>query len=101
MPKSWKEIRARKHGVTGLPPAGGGPGGAGSASAHLFAAAAHHFRAGNLDRAEQSCRDALVFEPGHFDSLHLLGAIASRLGHHAAAAEILARALASNSSSPE
>src|SRR6266446_3853985 len=60
-------------------------------TANLFASAMQHFRAGQIDAAERLCRDALVFDRNHYDSLHLLGIIAWNPG----------RAIAANARSPE
>jgi predicted TPR repeat methyltransferase len=87
---------AQKHGGGPVnPPAPGGP------VAHLFSTAVGHFYAGRLPEAEQACRDALAFDPDHFDSLHLLGVIAYRAGHPDVAADILGAALARNDASAE
>ncbi len=72
-----------------------------SASADRFAAAVNHFRAGQITEAEHACRDALMFDPDHADSLHLLGVIAFRCGRNEAAAELLGKAVARNARSAE
>jgi len=54
--------------------------------------AAH--RAGQLDEAERAYRAILAAIPGHFDALHLLGAIAGQRGRHAEAEALIARAIA-------
>jgi len=68
---------------------------------NLFASAVAHFRAGQLEPAERLCRDVLMFDRNHFDSLHLLGIIATRTGRLDAALELLGRAIAANDRSPE
>jgi tetratricopeptide (TPR) repeat protein/SAM-dependent methyltransferase len=75
--------------------------GPGAMSASLFASAIEHFNAGRLDDAERLCRDALMFNKGHFDALHMLGIIATRVGNLDAAAELFGRALAVNARSAE
>src|SRR5262249_45831683 len=86
-------------------PVGGGPmlGGPvlGAPGDNLFAAAVQRFRAGETAEAERLCRDVLMFDPGHFDSLHLLGFIAHQSSRDDEAAELLTRALAVNDRSPE
>ena len=62
----------------------------------LVVAAAHHFRSGQFAEAERACRDALAFDPNHFDALHLLGVIASRFGDNEAALDLLGKAIALN-----
>jgi tetratricopeptide (TPR) repeat protein/2-polyprenyl-3-methyl-5-hydroxy-6-metoxy-1,4-benzoquinol methylase len=72
-----------------------------SPTANLFAAAARHLGAGQIAEAERFCRDALTLDPNHADSLHLLGIIACQVGRHAAAVELLGRALAVNARSAD
>lgn len=84
----------------------GGPAGAqglapGAVSANLFASAIEHFNAGRMDEAERMCRDVLMFNRGHFDAMHMLGVIATRIGNLAGAGELFGRALAINPRSPE
>ena len=50
-------------------------------SAALYQAAYQHFLAGRLPEAEDACRQALLADPRHADSLHLLGVIAGQAGH--------------------
>jgi tetratricopeptide (TPR) repeat protein len=68
---------------------------AGPANA-LVTAAVHHFRSGQFAEAERACRDALAFDPNHFDALHLLGVIALRFGNNEAALDLLGKAIALN-----
>jgi protein O-GlcNAc transferase len=69
--------------------------------ANLFASAVDHFRAGRVAEAEQACRDALKFDPDHFDSLHLLGVISYKTGRSDVAVDIFGKAIASNGASAE
>jgi tetratricopeptide (TPR) repeat protein/SAM-dependent methyltransferase len=94
-----KERRAaRSNRAKGTVAPGIGPG---AMSANLFASAIGHFNAGRLDDAERLCRDVLMFNKGHFDALHMLGIIATRVGNLDAAAELFGRALAVNARSTE
>jgi tetratricopeptide (TPR) repeat protein/2-polyprenyl-3-methyl-5-hydroxy-6-metoxy-1,4-benzoquinol methylase len=68
----------------------------GAMSANLFASAIEHFNARRFDDAERLCRDVLMFNKGHFDALHMLGAIAAHVGNIEAAVELYRRALAMN-----
>jgi tetratricopeptide (TPR) repeat protein/SAM-dependent methyltransferase len=84
---------------------GGTPGvqglGSGAMSANLFGSAVAHFNAGRLDDAERLCRDVLMFDRNHFDALHMIGIIATRVGNLISAAELIGRALAINGRSAE
>ena len=55
------------------------------------ALAAH--QAGNTDSAYQLYRQILEMEPEHTDSLHMLGIIASQVGKHETAVELIGRAI--------
>jgi tetratricopeptide (TPR) repeat protein/SAM-dependent methyltransferase len=95
-----KERRAakkqgRSSGASVLGALGASPG------TQMFAAAFGQFRAGQTLEAERLCRDVLTFDPGHFDSLHLLGIMALRTGRHSQAIELLRRALAADARSSE
>ena len=48
-----------------------------------------HYGAGRLEQVETLCREILQAEPAHAEALHLLGALALRVGKHDVAAEIL------------
>lgn len=61
-----------------------------------FALGLQHHRAGNLGEAEKCYRQVLAREPNHADSIHLLGVMASQTGRHAAALEMIGRAIALN-----
>ena len=68
---------------------------------NIFASAVAHFRSGQLQQAERTCREILMFDPKHFDALHLLGVISSQLGRPEAAVEVLAKAVTQNGRSAE
>jgi len=55
-------------------------------------AVAYHQR-GDLDQAERLYREILAQAPAHFDALHLLGLVQHQRGHHAAAVELIGRAI--------
>src|ERR1700722_15233513 len=59
----------------------------------LFARATEHHRAGRLKEAEADYRRVLAAEPGHADSLHLLGLVAAQLGRGDLAAELIGNAV--------
>ena len=59
-----------------------------------FAAAVARHRAGDLDGAEAGYRRILRGEPGHADSLHLLGVVEHQRGRHEEAVESIGRAIA-------
>src|SRR6202043_3349867 len=78
------------------------PGALGSSpGTQMFGAAFRQFRAGQTQEAERLCHDVLSFDPGHFDSLHLLGIMALRAARHAQAIELFGRALAADARSSE
>jgi tetratricopeptide (TPR) repeat protein len=60
----------------------------------LFAAGLAHHQAGRLAQAETLYRDALAAQPDHADALHLLGVIASQVGRHDVAVDLIGRAIA-------
>jgi len=72
-----------------------------SPGTQMFGAAFRQFRAGQTQEAERLCHDVLSFDPGHFDSLHLLGIMALRAARHAQAIELFGRALAADARSSE
>jgi tetratricopeptide (TPR) repeat protein/2-polyprenyl-3-methyl-5-hydroxy-6-metoxy-1,4-benzoquinol methylase len=72
-----------------------------SPSMQMFGAAFRHFSAGQMQEAERLCRDALTFDPSHFDSLHLLGIMAVRAARLEQAIELFRRALAADARAPE
>jgi len=66
----------------------------GSAQADLQAALAHH-QSGRLPDAEALYRQVLARAPGQPDALHFLGLLRHQTGDHAAAVELIGRALGS------
>jgi tetratricopeptide (TPR) repeat protein len=67
--------------------------------ADLFAAGLVHHQGGRLARAETLYRETLALKPDHADALHLLGVIASQIGRHDIAVDLIGRAIAHNRSS--
>jgi tetratricopeptide (TPR) repeat protein len=65
-----------------------------------FAAGLAHHQAGRLTQAEALYRETLAVQPDHADALHLLGVIASQVGRHDVAVDLIGRAIASNRFSP-
>jgi tetratricopeptide (TPR) repeat protein len=61
--------------------------------ASLFAAGLAHHQGGRLAEAETAYRDALALQPDHADALHLLGVLASQVGRHDVAVELIGRAI--------
>ena len=59
-----------------------------------FALALQHHRAGRLAEAERGYRGILQREPGHADSLHLLGVIALQSGDFTSALSLVQRCIA-------
>lgn len=59
-----------------------------------LAAAWEHYRAGRLAEAQSACRAILQRRPGDAAALHLYGLLATRAGAHAAAADLIGRAIA-------
>src|SRR5579883_2224479 len=62
--------------------------------AGLFSAALAHHQAGRLAEAETLYRDTLAAQPDHADALHLLGVLASQVGQHEVAVDLIERAIA-------
>jgi Flp pilus assembly protein TadD len=60
----------------------------------LFEQACLHHLAGRLAEAEAAYRQILLHRPNHADALHLLGALASQVGKHQVAIELIERAIA-------
>ena len=56
--------------------------------------AIEHYRAGHWAQAEHLCRRVLSAEPDHADALHILGAVAHRIGKSALALDLVSRAVA-------
>ena len=61
--------------------------------------AAH--QAGRLQEAEQAYREVLAAEPGHVDTLHLLGVLAHQVGRNDLAEDYIGRAIAGDPRRPE
>ena len=59
-----------------------------------FALALRHHQSGRLAEAERGYRDILQVQPGHADSLHLLGVLALQTGNPEPALELIQRAVA-------
>jgi tetratricopeptide (TPR) repeat protein len=68
--------------------------------AGLFAAGLAHHQEGRLAQAETLYRETLALEPDHADALHLLGVIASQVGRHDVAVDLIDRAIARDRTSP-
>lgn len=64
----------------------------------MWAAAIQHYRAGHLDEAERLLRQIAAADPGHADSLHLLGVIGYQTGRRDLAADLIGKAIAINPS---
>jgi protein O-GlcNAc transferase len=60
----------------------------------IFTLAVRHQEAGRLREADQLCRQILAREPKHAESLHLLGAIAHRVGKDDIAEDLIRRSIA-------
>ena len=63
------------------------------ADPNLFAQAISFHRAGRLNEAEAAYRAILTDEPGHADSLHLLGVVAHQKGNHIDAVSLIQQAI--------
>ncbi len=66
-----------------------------------LSAAARLYRAGRLKQAQEACGKILRAAPEHFRTLYLLGAVATRLGDSALAADSLAKAAAADPANAE
>ena len=62
----------------------------------LIAEARRLYGLGRLDEAEATCRQILVREPAHVQSLNLLGLMAQTSGNHRTAVKMFAKALAAD-----
>ena len=62
--------------------------------AGLFSAGLAHHQGGRLAQAETLYRETLALQPDHADALHLLGVIASQVGRHDVAVDLIGRAIA-------
>ncbi|MBV9985355.1 tetratricopeptide repeat protein [Bradyrhizobium sp.] len=63
-------------------------------AAGLFSAGLKHHQCGRLAQAEAHYRETLALQPDHADALHLLGVIASQVGRHDVAVDLIGRAIA-------
>ena len=68
--------------------------------AGLFAAGLAHHQGGRLAQAETLYRETLALQPNHADALHLLGVIASQVGRHDVAVDLIDRAIACDRRNP-
>lgn len=78
-----------------------GPIGQSGAAAREFELAVGHHQAGRLREADQHYRRALAADPGHVDSLHLLGVLAHQVGRSEIAVDLIGKALARNDDVPD
>jgi tetratricopeptide (TPR) repeat protein len=88
----------RAHGRSG--DRGRGSGGPATPGAGWFGAALAAQRAGRLAEAERLCRLALSVDPGHAQTLHLLGLVAHRQGRAGEAVEHIRMAIARDGRDP-
>lgn len=65
-------------------------------AAALFAAGLRHMRAGRILDTQVCCQQALELDPGHADTLHLLGLLSLQAEQYDAAIEWSARAIRSD-----
>jgi tetratricopeptide (TPR) repeat protein len=68
--------------------------------AAAFAAGLAHHQGGRLAQAETLYRETLALQGDHADALHLLGVIASQIGRHDVAVDLIGRAIASDRFNP-
>jgi tetratricopeptide (TPR) repeat protein len=68
--------------------------------AGVFAAGLAHHQGGRLAQAETLYRETLALQPDHADALHLLGVIASQVGRHDVAVDLIDRAIARDRTIP-
>ena len=61
--------------------------------AGFFANGLAHHQGGRLAQAETCYRETLALQPDHADALHLLGVIASQIGRHDVAVDLIGRAI--------
>src|SRR5205814_5178487 len=66
----------------------------------LLALAISQHRAGHIAEAERIYRQILTSDPGHADSLHLLGIVAYQRADHERAVDLIQRAIAAKSFAP-
>ena len=65
-----------------------------------FAAGLAHHQEGRLAQAETLYRETLALQPDHADALHLLGLIASQVGRHDVAVDLIGRSIAHDRFNP-
>jgi len=68
--------------------------------ADLFAVGLAHHQAGRLAQAETMYRETLALQGDHADALHLLGVIASQVGRHDVAVDLIGQAISHNRINP-
>ena len=66
----------------------------------LFSSALAHHQAGRLAQAETLYRETLALQGDHADALHLLGVLASQVGQHEVAVDLIGRAIAHDRRNP-
>ena len=66
----------------------------------FFSQGLAHHQAGRVAQAETLYRETLALKPDHADALHLLGVIASQVGRHDIAVDLIERAIAHDRTSP-
>ena len=67
----------------------------------LLRTALQHQQAGQLDQADQVCRNILTKDPKHADALHILGTLAAQTGRKEHAADLIRQAIAHKPNYPE
>jgi len=70
------------------------------AAPEAFGTAVRLHQAGKLQEAERLYRQVLASDPGHADSLHLLGVIAAQRGRHDLSVDLIKKAIAVNGKNP-
>jgi tetratricopeptide (TPR) repeat protein len=68
--------------------------------AGLFASGLAHHQAGRLSQAETLYRETLALQSDHADALHLLGVLASQVGQHDVAVDLIERAITHDRTNP-
>ncbi|HXQ40400.1 MAG TPA: tetratricopeptide repeat protein [Candidatus Udaeobacter sp.] len=70
-------------------------------TAEQFAAALRHHQLGRLSEAERLYRQILAVDPGHAQSMHLLGVIAHQSGRNDVAVDLIEKAISLNGRVPD